>query len=59
MLAVAAVGLVVNLIGMRLLKSGSTQSLNLKGAYFEVLSDMLSSLGVIIAGVTMWATQWY
>lgn len=59
MVSVAAVGLVVNITGMLLLRRGSTESLNLKGAYFEVLSDMLSSLGVIAAGLIMWATQWY
>lgn len=59
MLGVAAVGLVVNIAGMLILRRGSTESLNLKGAYFEVLSDMLSSLGVIAAGLIMWATQWY
>lgn len=59
MLGVAAVGLVVNIVGMLLLRRGSTESLNLKGAYFEVLSDMLSSIGVIAAGLIMWATEWY
>lgn len=59
MMGVAAVGLIVNLAGMRLLRGGSTESLNLKGAYFEVLADMLSSIGVIAAGVIMWATEWY
>ena len=59
MLAVGAVGLVVNLAGMWLLRGGSSESLNLKGAYFEVLSDALSSLGVIVAGVVMWTTGWY
>ena len=59
MLSVAAVGLVVTLIGMRMLQGSATTSLNLKGAYFEVLSDMLSSIGVIAAGIIMWATEWY
>ena len=59
MIGVACVGLLVNLAGIRLLRSGSTESLNLKGAYFEVLSDMLSSLGVIAAGLIMWTTGWY
>ena len=59
MVGVAAVGLVVNITGMWLLRRGATESLNLKGAYFEVLSDMLSSLGVIAAGLIMWTTQWY
>lgn len=58
-LGVPTVGLVVNIVGMLLLRRGSTESLNLKGAYFEVLADMLSSLGVIAAGLIMWRTQWY
>ena len=45
MLAVAMVGLVVSLISMKLLSAGSSESLNVQGAYFEVLSDMLGSLG--------------
>lgn len=59
MLAVAAVGLAVNLVGMVILRSGASESLNMKGAYFEVLSDMLTSIGVIAAGAIMWATGWY
>lgn len=59
MLIVAAIGLVVNLIGMWLLKGASDESLNMKGAYYEVLSDMLTSLGVIVAGVIMLTTGWY
>lgn len=31
----------------------------MKGAYFEVLSDMLTSVGVMIAGVVMLTTGWY
>lgn len=59
MLAVACVGLVVNIIGIRLLRQDAGTSLNLKGAYFEVLSDLISSIGVILAGGIMWATGWY
>lgn len=59
MLAVAAIGLVINVIGMFVLRAGSTESLNMKGAYFEVLSDALTSIGVIIAGVIMLTTGWY
>lgn len=58
MLAVAAVGLVVNLISMRLLRGGSGSSLNVKGAYLEVWSDMLGSLGVIGAAAIIWLTGW-
>jgi cobalt-zinc-cadmium efflux system protein len=59
MLAVAAVGLLVNIVGIYLLRSGSGESLNMKGAYFEVLSDMLTSVGVMVAGVIMLTTGWY
>ncbi len=59
MLIIAMIGLVINVAGVFILRSGSKESLNLKGAYFEVLSDMLTSVGVIIAGVIMLTTGWY
>ena len=59
MLAVAAVGLAVNIVGIYLLRSASEESLNMKGAYFEVLSDMLTSIGVIVAAIIMLTTRWY
>lgn len=58
MLAVAAAGLVVNLISMKLLAAGSKESLNVKGAYFEVLGDMLGSLGVLVAAGIIIFTGW-
>ena len=54
MLGVASLGLVINIAGMWILRAGSKESLNMKGAYFEVLSDMLTSIGVIIAGLIMY-----
>lgn len=58
MLVVAVLGLLVNLISMRLLMAGAEESLNMRGAYLEVMGDMLGSLGVIVAaGVVMW-TGW-
>ncbi|MCQ3978659.1 MAG: cation transporter [Anaerolineae bacterium] len=59
MLAVAAVGLVVNLVGIWNLRRGAGESLNVQGAFLEVVSDTLGSLGVIVAGVIMLATGWY
>lgn len=58
-LVVATLGLIVNLIAMRLLFSSAQGSLNVKGAYLEVLSDALGSIGVIIAAITIYFTQWY
>ena len=59
MLLVAFVGLIVNIIGIYLLRAASEESLNMKRADFEVLSDMLTSIGVIVAGVIMLTTGWY
>lgn len=58
MLVVAVIGLVVNLISMRILAAGSSESLNLRGAYFEVLADMLGSIGVIISALVIMLTGW-
>lgn len=58
MLIVAAIGLVVNIIAMRLLASGKDNSLNMKGAYLEVWADMLGSLGVIVGALVIMFTGW-
>lgn len=58
MLVVAVLGLLINLISMWLLSSGKDESLNLKGAYLEVWSDMLGSLGVIAAAILIRYTGW-
>jgi cobalt-zinc-cadmium efflux system protein len=58
MLVVAALGLAVNLLSMRLLRSGKDSSLNVKGAYLEVWADMLGSIGVIVAAVVIRFTGW-
>jgi cobalt-zinc-cadmium efflux system protein len=57
MLIVAVLGLIVNLISMRVLQGGSDESLNMKGAYLEVLADMLGSLGVILAAILIYVTK--
>jgi cobalt-zinc-cadmium efflux system protein len=56
MLAIAAVGLGVNLLGMGLLHQGAGTSLNIRGAYLEMLSDTLSSIGVIVAAIIIQTT---
>lgn len=58
MLAVAVLGLLVNLLCMRLLASGARQQLNMKGAYLEVWSDALASVGVIVAAALIALTGW-
>lgn len=58
MLVVAVVGLIVNLVGWRLLRHGAEESLNVRGAYLEVLADLVGSVGVIVAALIMIFTGW-
>jgi len=58
MLAVAVAGLVVNLIAARLLVSGSSHSLNARGAYLHVLGDLLASVGTLAAALAIRYTGW-
>lgn len=50
MMVVAVIGLLVNLVGIWLLRSRSEQNLNVQGAFYEVVKDALGSVGVIVAG---------
>lgn len=79
MLVVACIGLVVNVVGIMLLKNHSHNispisverdehtcrenekdvDLNMRGAYLEVLSDTLGSVGIIIAGIVIYLTGFY
>lgn len=58
MLVVAVLGLLVNIAGFFILKQGAGESLNMRGAYLEVLGDMLGSVGVIVAAVIILLTGW-
>ena len=58
MLAVAALGLAVNLVCLGLLHRGSRQSLTTRGAYLEVLADTLGSVAVLAAAVVIAVTGW-
>ena len=58
MLGIAVVGLGINLVAMYLLVGGQKDSLNVKGAYLEVLSDAVGSVGVIIGALVIMFTGW-
>jgi cobalt-zinc-cadmium efflux system protein len=58
MLVVAVGGLVVNLIALALLRSGARESISVRGAYLEVVGDLLGSFGVIVAAVIIALTGW-
>ena len=58
MLLVGLIGLVVNLASLKLLDGHADESLNLRSAYLEVVSDAISSLGVILGGAIILTTGW-
>jgi cobalt-zinc-cadmium efflux system protein len=58
MIVVALVGLATNAAVALLLRSDSTESLAVKGAYMEVIADMVGSVGVLIAGLVTITTHW-
>src|SRR5262249_28904363 len=58
MLAIAAGGLAVNLFVAHRLREHQSRSLNMRGAYLHVISDLLGSLGAILAGAIILTTGW-
>jgi cobalt-zinc-cadmium efflux system protein len=58
MIAVAAIGLAGNLAGVLLLRRGH-RSLNIRAAFWHIVGDTISSVGVIIGGVIILFTGWY
>ncbi|MEW2142623.1 cation diffusion facilitator family transporter [Micromonospora vinacea] len=59
MLAVAVLGLLANIVAFALLRAGARESINLQGAYLEVLGDLLGSVGVIGAALLITVTDWW
>lgn len=59
MMAVAVGGLVVNLVSLWLLGHADHDNLNVHGAWLHVLTDALGSVGAIVAGLLIWAADWY
>ena len=58
MLAVALVGLAANGVSLYLLRQAQAESLNMRGAYLEVMGDFAGSAAVIIAALVIAATGW-
>jgi cobalt-zinc-cadmium efflux system protein len=59
MLVVAGAALAANLVAFGLLRAGAKESLNVRGAYLEVLGDLLSSAGVLVAAGIILTTGWW
>jgi cobalt-zinc-cadmium efflux system protein len=58
MLVIAILGLIANLVAFWLLREGSKESLNVEGAYLEVLADTVGSVGVIVGAIILQYTGW-
>lgn len=56
LLVVGGLGLAVNVVSLLLLRGGAEESLNVKGAYYEVVADAAGSVGVVLAGVLVAVT---
>lgn len=56
MLLVAAGGAAANLVSLLILRAGQRDSLNLRGAYLEIVGDLLGSLAVVVAGLIIATT---
>ena len=59
MLGVALVGLMANLGSSLILARDREKNVNVQGAFFHMVADTLGSIGVIVAGIVIWATGWY
>ncbi len=59
MMAIAAGGLLVNLVSLWILQSGRHDNLNLRGAWLHVLMDAVGSVGAIVAGLLISLFGWY
>ncbi len=59
MLVIAIIGLIANLYIIKRMQGYEKENLNVRGAYLHVLSDMLSSIGVVIAGILIIVTGSY
>jgi cobalt-zinc-cadmium efflux system protein len=58
LLLIAGVGLAANAAGVAILHRGHDHSLNQRGAYLHILSDLLGSFGALVAGAIILATGW-
>ncbi len=59
MMSVAAGGLMINVIGLLILRGGTKDNLNVRGAWLHVLTDALGSVGAMISAGLVWAFGWY
>jgi cobalt-zinc-cadmium efflux system protein len=57
-IAVAVIALAANVVSLRLLTAGRSESVTVRGTYLEVLGDLLGAVAVLIAGIVIVTTGW-
>jgi cobalt-zinc-cadmium efflux system protein len=57
-LLIATAGLIANVASFAMLRSGAQESINIRGAYLEVLADLIGSFGVLLSGAITLTTGW-
>lgn len=57
---IAAIGLVANLLSSVLLKRKAKENMNVRSSYLHMLSDTVSSVGVLVGGIAvrLWGALW-
>jgi len=58
MMIIAAIGLVINLISIKLLHAHKDENLNIRGAFLHIVADSLGSVGALGAGLIIYTTGW-
>lgn len=58
MTLIAVIGLLANLISMRILHHAKHHNMNVRAAYLHIFADALGSVGAVIAGIALWLTDW-
>lgn len=56
---IALGGLVINFSSLAILHRGKDESLNVRGAWLHILSDLLGTVGVLAGGILVWYYGWY
>ncbi|HEX7409027.1 MAG TPA: cation diffusion facilitator family transporter [Candidatus Binatia bacterium] len=59
MIAIASIGLAVNLVSLVVLRRSQAESLNVRAAFVHVLGDALGSVGAVLAGIAILVADWY
>jgi cobalt-zinc-cadmium efflux system protein len=59
MIVIAAVGLLVNIVSLQVLRHSQAESLNVRAAFIHVVGDALGSIGALLAGGLILAWGWY